>query len=89
MEVQFFSLLRRITKTPVTEVKGETVREALGRLVERYGPVLGEEIFDPEGEVKPMYNILVNGRNIAFLEGLETRLKTSDKLTIIPPAAGG
>ncbi|MGE5553420.1 MAG: ubiquitin-like small modifier protein 1 [Betaproteobacteria bacterium] len=89
MEVQFFSLLRRLTGTPTVEVEAETVRQALERVVERFGPAVAAELFAATGEVKPLYNLLVNGRNIAFLDGLDTRLKPGDKLTIIPPAAGG
>lgn len=89
MEVQLFSLLRRVTNAPVVAVEAETVREALAALVERFGPAFERELYDPSGEVKPLYNLLVNGRNIVFLAGLETRLEAGDTLTIIPPAAGG
>ena len=33
--------------------------------------------------------MLINGRNIAKLNGLETVLKDGDQLTLFPPAAGG
>ena len=33
--------------------------------------------------------ILVNGRNIDTLDGLETRLIDSDTVTLLPPFAGG
>jgi len=33
--------------------------------------------------------ILVNGRNIDTLEGLETRLRECDTVTLLPPFAGG
>lgn len=89
MEVQLFSHLRRLTNTPVAVVEAETVREALAALVERFGPAFGQELYTPSGEVKPLYNLLVNGRNIVFLAGLDTRLTPQDTLTIIPPAAGG
>lgn len=89
MEVQLFSLLRRLTNTPTAEVQAETVRDALEQLAERFGPTLAAELFVAPGAVKPLYNLLVNGRNIAFLHGLDTRLSAGDTLTIIPPAAGG
>lgn len=89
MEVQFLSLLRRVTKVGATEVRAATVREALVELTGRYGPALTAELFDARGEVRPYYSLLVNGRNVEFLGGLETRLSETDVLTIIPPAAGG
>ncbi|UCH57009.1 MAG: MoaD/ThiS family protein [Candidatus Bathyarchaeota archaeon] len=33
--------------------------------------------------------ILVNGRNIDLLEGLETSLQDGDEIVLMPPAAGG
>ena len=33
--------------------------------------------------------ILVNGRNIGKLSGLDTALNESDQVTLFPPAAGG
>lgn len=33
--------------------------------------------------------ILVNGRNIALLDGLETALREGDEVVILPPTAGG
>ena len=33
--------------------------------------------------------ILLNGRNIKLLDGIETLLKDDDVITFLPPAAGG
>ena len=33
--------------------------------------------------------ILVNGRNIDTLEGLDTQLRDGDSVTLLPPFAGG
>ena len=33
--------------------------------------------------------ILVNGRNIDTLDGLDTQLKDGDSVTLLPPFAGG
>lgn len=89
MEVQLLSVLRRLTGTGSVEVQAGTVREALNRLEKRFGPAFAAELLTADGEVKPLYNLLVNGRNIAFLAGLDTPLAEGDRLTIIPPAAGG
>jgi molybdopterin synthase subunit MoaD len=50
---------------------------------------LREELLDEGGNLKPMYNILVNGRAVEWLNGLDTRLKNGDEVVFIPPAAGG
>lgn len=33
--------------------------------------------------------VLVNGRNIALLEGVKTPLRDGDEIVILPPSAGG
>ena len=33
--------------------------------------------------------ILVNGRNIALLDGVETALEDGDEVVLLPPSAGG
>ena len=33
--------------------------------------------------------ILVNGRNVLYLEGIDTPLKASDEISIFPMVAGG
>ena len=34
---------------------------------------------------RPRWTLLKNGRDVAYLEGLATRLKTGDTLTFLPP----
>ncbi len=40
-------------------------------------------------EKRTALSILVNGRNIEFLDGFNTRLTPEDVITLIPPVAGG
>ena len=56
------------------------VRDLLDRLPE---PVRRAAL-DHEGRPKPLTTILVNGRRIDFLEGLDTRLKDGDTVHIAP-----
>ena len=34
-------------------------------------------------------NVLVNGNNVRHLEGLDTLLKDSDEIGVLPPVSGG
>ena len=66
------------------DVEGDRVRDLLEKLWRDY-PRLREYMEDPEEDA----TILVNGRDIEFLDGLDTRLKDGDTVAIIPPAGGG
>ncbi len=68
--------------------KNCTVRELLFELMEKYPQLvdhLGKNLEFVGDDVK----VLVNGRNIDFLNGLNTRLSEQDIVVLIPPAAGG
>ena len=70
--------------------QGSTVKTLLENMCIRYGEAFRNYIFDPETEVIPPYiKVLVNGRDIDFLNKLQTALKDRDEITIIPPAGGG
>lgn len=48
-----------------------------------------ERIFDHGGKVRQDITILRNGRNIVFLNGLNTELNAGDSVAIFPPTCGG
>jgi molybdopterin synthase sulfur carrier subunit len=91
LRVKFLVSLSELTGVLKTEVEvpdGVTVRRLIDILTEKYVK-LREELLDKRGDLRPMYNILVNGRAIEWLSGLETQLKDGDEVVFIPPAAGG
>ncbi len=65
-----------------------TVAVLLTTLTERY-PKLEDEIFLENGTLKDFVNILLNGRNIAFIHGLDSILSEGDLIALFPPAGGG
>ena len=91
VRVKFLATLYDLTgvlKTEVDVPDGITVGKLVEFLNEKF-PKLKAEILDEEGRLKPMYNILVNGRAVEWLKGLDTELKDGDEVVFIPPAAGG
>ncbi|MFQ5710818.1 MAG: MoaD/ThiS family protein [Candidatus Geothermarchaeales archaeon] len=59
-------------------------------LLEAVGGELYDTIMDKErGRLLPQYKVLLNGRDIDFLEGLKTELKPQDEILIFPPVGGG
>jgi len=63
-----------------------TVLEGINQLVTRFTELRGELVLE-NGEINSYYSVLVNGENIEFLDGLGTKLGTSDEVTIFPPIA--
>lgn len=93
--MRFFAALRELVGKRVEYAKfsdGEevTVEKVLKRLVELYGKDFVEYIYDREtGEIQSYLTLLVNGRSIAALDGMRTRLADRDVLAILPPVGGG
>jgi molybdopterin converting factor small subunit len=64
-------------------VSGATVRAVLHE-----SPVPAALLF-PDGQLHRDVEVLVNGRNIAFLAGLDTPLSADDRVTIFMHGARG
>ena len=67
---------------------GTTVNILLLELINRY-PGLSDLMFASPGTLRDYVNILKNGRNIFFLNNLETLLDDGDVIALFPPVAGG
>jgi molybdopterin converting factor small subunit len=51
---------------------------------------LNTQLFDSGGNLFPYIRLMVNGRDIAFLEKkMETALQEGDEILIFPPVGGG
>jgi molybdopterin synthase sulfur carrier subunit len=81
--------LRRLTgeKDEVT-INAEDIRELIEALEKQF-PGVKERLCDESGNVRRFINLYVNNEDIRFLKGIETELKESDIVSIIPAIAGG
>jgi len=64
---------------------GELVKELTNELPELKRSLIDPQLEDP----RPNALILVNGREISVLNGLETKLKDGDEIVFIPVVHGG
>jgi molybdopterin synthase sulfur carrier subunit len=91
IEVRIFATLRQLVGQKEVEVQlqpGSTVGDILTQLAEQY-PDLGERLLDEHGSLQSSINVLVNGRNISFLDGLDTAVQDGDRLALFPAVGGG
>ncbi len=81
--------LRTLTdgKDEVT-ASGNTVGELISDLEKNY-PGIRTRICDDSGKVRRFVNIFANEEDIRFLSNLDTPIKESDEISIVPAIAGG
>lgn len=69
---------------------GARVADLLARLEARYGERFTGICYEPGSRrLSARVQVLVNGRNIALLEGTDTALSDGDDVFFLPPAMGG
>ncbi len=91
MQIRLFATLRQIAgkaTVEVPQVEGDTIRTILARLVDTH-PDLAPELFNGDGQLQNHVHIMVNGRDVRFLDGLDTPVQASDQVLIFPPVGGG
>jgi molybdopterin synthase sulfur carrier subunit len=68
------------------EASGSTVRELLEDLVRRI-PALGSRVYD--GEIQSFVNVYVDGEDVRTRAGLDTPVRESSTVILLPAMAGG
>ncbi|MBO3809908.1 MAG: MoaD family protein [Candidatus Brockarchaeota archaeon] len=89
VNVALFGNLAKIAGEKTTLVDASTLGEVLNALVERYGEAFRNRIYDENNRPRRFINIYVNGKDVRFLDGLETKLNDSDKVFMVPAVGGG
>jgi len=90
MRVKFLAYLRDFTNCAEAEVPpAPTVGDLARALCERYGPQFREKLFMPNGELGEEIVIMVNGRHIVHLGGLDAPLRDDDIVQMFPLVTGG
>jgi sulfur-carrier protein len=67
---------------------GGTVGDVLRSLAEQH-PATQSQLFAETGELNRYVNVYLNDEDVRVLDGLDTAVRESDTLVILPAMAGG
>jgi len=91
MRIKFFSLIKFDLKKDEVEYQlseSKSVREIIKLLNQEFDNYFNRKLLE-DGELKSGTIILLNGRNIRHLQGMDTPVEDKDEITIFPPSGGG
>jgi sulfur-carrier protein len=92
MKVNFYATLRDIVGGRTIEIdlpKGSSVRQLLDGLITCY-PQLESKLLDEDDELYRHVHLIVNGRDVPYLEDqMDTILQSDDIVSIFPAVGGG
>jgi cysteine synthase/molybdopterin converting factor small subunit len=70
------------------DAAGDTVREVLDDLAERY-PALGRQVLDDGNGLASFVNVYLNSEDVRTLDGLDTPIQAGSTVILLPAMAGG
>ena len=91
MLVKYFADIRKLSgrlDEQLEAVAPATLRGLLDELSRRHGPPFRERVYERDGLSQTLI-VLVNGRHVEHLAGLDTPLGREDVVAIFPVVAGG
>ncbi len=81
--------LRNLTGDQSTvQTNGTSLADCIENLDSSY-PGVRERVMDEGGDIRRFVNIYVNGDDVRFIDGLQTKLNEGDEVSIVPAVAGG
>lgn len=89
VKVKIPTPLRRLTnQQDRVDADGESV-SAIVESLEGQFPGMKERLCDESGSLRHFVNIYLNGEDIRYLDGLDSKVGEGDELSIVPAVAGG
>ncbi|WP_054844274.1 MoaD/ThiS family protein [Vulcanisaeta souniana] len=87
IQVKFLTILYEKTKTLKAEIElpeGSTLLELIKKIDSNIYQGFSKLILDCNNKVREKFLVMINGRSIDFLEGINTRLRDGDEVTFLP-----
>ncbi|MGH7864196.1 MAG: ubiquitin-like small modifier protein 1 [Candidatus Binataceae bacterium] len=94
MRVRIPSALRKfsggneIIEAPVAGDMMLTVADVLAMIAREY-PGIRQRVLDDQGKLRRHVNVFVDGENVRFAAGLETKVGADAEVAILPALSGG
>jgi molybdopterin synthase sulfur carrier subunit len=91
LKIKFFSLIKLDLKKDEVDYQlsgSKSVKEIIKLLDQEFDNYFSRKLLE-NGELKSGTIVLLNGRNIRHLQGLDTLVENKDEITIFPPSGGG
>jgi molybdopterin synthase sulfur carrier subunit len=91
MDIKVYATLREVVggkSVHLDDVAEMTVDQMLQKLLAKY-PDLRMKMLNRNGELHSAFQILINGRDARYLNGMETVITAADEVRIFPPVGGG
>jgi molybdopterin converting factor small subunit len=93
VEVTFLGVFQRLSGKKRFQMKVEepaTVRKIVTRLTETFSSEFKQALVDSQlDDPRPNALILVGGKEVNVLQGLETEVKDSEEIVLLPVVHGG
>ena len=91
MEIEVYAMLRDVVGGKSIHIDGApsmTVAQVLEEIFVIH-PVLHDKVLDKAGNLQSSVHLLINGRDVRYLDGLETVVTPQDRIHMFPPVGGG
>lgn len=89
VKISLFGALAKITGDNNIDVEALTLKDAIDLLTAKYGESFKDRIYDEKDTLRRFVNIYINGKDIRFLNRLNTNLNEGDTVSIVPAVGGG
>jgi len=92
VKIRVYATLKELFETSPFDIQtsARTVGELIDAISNKYNARFKELLIDQQsGKVQKYYKILLNGRDIDFLNGLDAKIENEDIVAFFPPVGGG
>lgn len=89
--VKFYATIKNVTKTSEAFVEMEkgTIGDIMNILADKYGKDFREIVLDKNGGISKNIKMLLNGKYIDYIDGLNSPVGDGDAIYLFPAIGGG